>query len=285
MACKLDMKLGVHISTHQGIQDVPRKAKELGCECFQIFSHSPYGGKIIEIDENLANDFKRECKKYKFQDYYIHSPYYINFASANNRVYYGSISAIKKELIVANLIGAKAVITHLGSARDLGEKKALEQTANALNSILEHHKSKASLFIEISAGAGKIIGDSFSEIGEIIKNVGNKKFIGVCFDTAHSFESGYDLRTTESVRGVFKEFDEGIGLGYLKLIHCNDSKTDLGSHIDRHENIGEGKIGFDGIKAVIDFARKRDLNLILETPGGEEADKRSLEILKKMREK
>ncbi|MFH0857105.1 MAG: deoxyribonuclease IV [bacterium] len=279
------MRIGVHVSIAGGIDKAPKRASDLGCECFQIFSKSPHGGDYgAKLADAIADNFKKECARYGFRDYYIHSPYYINFGSSNNRIFYGSVNAIKKELETANLIGAKYVITHLGSAKDLGEEEAFEKTIQGLKLALEGYEGKADLLIEISAGAGAIIGDSFDEIGDIIKKIKNKK-IGVCFDTAHAFESGYDLRTSQRVKNVFTEFDKKIGLEKLKLIHCNDSKTDLGSRSDRHEDIGKGKIGIEGLKAVIQFAKsQRRLNVIAETPYKIDGDdKRNLEVLKGMR--
>lgn len=273
------MKIGLHISISGGIEKAPKRAYDLGCECFQMFSRRPYGGDYnLKFTEEIGDKFKEECRKYNFKDYYIHAPYYINFASSNNKIFYASVSAIKKELDAADLFGAKYVITHLGSAKDLGQKEALKKTIEGINLVLEGYKGKADLLIEISAGAGNIIGDSFDGIGVIIKNIKNKK-IGVCFDTAHSFESGYDLRTVERTKNVFTEFDKHIGLEKLKLIHCNDSKTDLGSRVDRHEDIGKGKIGHDGLQAVVNFVKKRNINIIAELANG----KKNLGVLKGMR--
>lgn len=279
------MKIGLHVSIKGGIHIAPKRAFDLGCECFQFFSRSPHGGFKEEISDETAKIFQEECKKYQYKDYYIHSPYYINLASSNNKVYYGSISAIKKEMELANRIQAKYVITHLGSAKDLGEEDALQKTSKALNLMFQNYKGKALLLIEMSAGAGMVIGDNFDEIAKILKEVKEKKFIGICFDTAHSFESGYDLRTKEKVKHVFDQFDERLGLEKLKLIHCNDSKTEFNSHSDRHENIGEGEIGYEGLKAVIRFAKAKKINVIAETPyKSEEGDRENLKKLKVMRD-
>jgi len=274
------MKIGVHVSIAGGIENAPKRAKDLGCECFQMFSRSPRGGDYnVIFQDKVIKKFKSECATYSLTDYYIHSPYYINFASSNNKIFFASVSAIKRELETANLIEAKAVVTHLGSARDLGAKDAIQKTAQGISMVLEKYRGKAKLFLEISAGAGNIIGDSFDDIAQIIKKNKNNKYIGVCFDTAHAFESGYNLTTCQRVKNVFTEFNEKIGLKKLRLIHCNDSKTDLNSHIDRHENIGEGKIGIAGLQAVVAFAKKRDLNLIAELADG----KLNLEKLREMR--
>jgi len=290
------MKFGAHISIAGGIEKAPERAHEIGCECFQMFSRSPQGGKSLELTEDKINSFKKNCQKYNLKSYYLHTPYYINLASANNRIYYGSISAIKKELETANLLGAKAVITHLGSAKELGEKEAREKLIKGLIKVGNRHA--CSLLLEITAGAGKIMGDNFEEIAYFIKETEKvlRSFdklrinsaqddkcikLGVCFDTAHAFASGYDLRNKKAVQKTFADFDKIIGLEKLELIHCNDSKSDFNSHIDRHENIGDGKIGIKGFEAILNEPRLKNLDFILETPKNKVGE--DLEILRELK--
>jgi len=165
------MNFGAHISIEGGIEKAPKRAHAIGCECFQMFSRSPHGGKAADISKERADEFKKELKKYKLINFYIHTPYYINLASTDNRIYYGSISAIRKELEVADLVGARAVITHLGSARELGKEEAMKKLVLGLVKIFrqspsskkdgqEEIKFKAKLFLEITAGAGEIMGDN-----------------------------------------------------------------------------------------------------------------------------
>ena len=177
-------------------------------------------------------------------------------------------------------------MTHLGSAKDLGLQKTLQQTIQGISKILEDYQGKTKLLIEIAAGAGKIIGDSFDDVAYILKNV--PKDVGVCFDTAHAFASGYDLRDNQTTKKTIAEFDKSIGLKKLKLLHGNDSKSDLASHVDRHEHLGQGKIGLACFQTIIQDPRLKNLNLILETPSGKagQRDKRmeDIKILKNMRE-
>ncbi|MDF1498174.1 MAG: deoxyribonuclease IV [Patescibacteria group bacterium] len=288
------MKFGAHVSIAGSIEKAPQRAHEIGCECFQFFSKSPHGGKSLEITEKIAYNFRKQCEKYNLKNYYIHTPYYINLASANNRIYYGSVSAIKEELIKADLIGARAVVTHLGSAKDLGAKEAEKKLIKGLvkifsdntssSSDFKERKFNAKLLLEITAGAGKIMGDNFEEIAHFIKEaekVIKKSELGVCFDTAHAFASGYDLRNKKTVKKTFDEFDRIIGIERLGLIHLNDSIAEFNSHKDRHDNIGCGKIGIEGIEAILEDKRLKNLDFILETPNGKEVE--DLEILKGMR--
>lgn len=273
----------------------PQRAFELGCECFQIFSRSPHGGKSRKVDEKIVATFKRNLKDYPSGDVFIHSPYYINFASGNNRIRHSSTAAVRDEMRVADLLGVKGVVTHLGSAKDLGIEAAKEKLTRGIcrifeiipsseDSKVEYRKYETQLLVEITAGAGNIMGDTFEEIAEIIemaeKEIG-KNVLGVCFDTAHAFASGYDLRDRKAVKKTFRDFDKVIGIERIKLVHLNDSMADFNSHTDRHANIGEGKIGMDGIGAILAELESLNLNFILETPLSQTG--KDLEILKKLR--
>ncbi len=258
------MLFGSHVSIAGGIKNAPINAHKIGADTFQMFSRSPRGGKPNISDEDII-EFKKNCKKYSLKTFYIHSPYYINLASANNRIRYGSISVLRDELEIGSKLGATAVMTHLGSAKDFPEKEALQMVVDGIKKILDGYTGKTKFLIEISAGSGQIIGDTFEEIGKIIKTVKNKN-LGVCFDTCHAFASGYDLRTKKSVDETFKDFDKKIGLEKLIVLHLNDSLVELNSHKDRHADIGEGLIGLEGIKALINHPKLKKLDAILETP-------------------
>jgi deoxyribonuclease-4 len=282
------MLFGAHVSIAQSITKAPQRAFDIGCEIFQIFSRSPRGGKAPEITSDKVLELKSNLKKYKQKEFYIHTPYYINLGSANNRIYHGSISVLKEELERGSKLGAKYLMTHLGSAKDLGEEKSFKKVVKGICEVLKNYKGSTQFLIEIAAGAGSIIGDDFQEIANIIKEVEKvksfKNKIGVCFDTAHAFASGYDLKDKKTVKKTFDDFNKIIGLRYLKLIHGNDSMVDFDSKKDRHENIGKGKIGMVGFEAIISNKRLKNINMIIETPGDKERVK-DLEVLKKLRDK
>ena len=291
------MRFGLHISISEGVEKAPPRAIAQECECFQIFSRSPHGGAVRKIDADVAKKF-RDNLPGKAMDFFIHSPYYINFASSDNRIYHGSISAIRSEMEVADLLGARGVVTHLGSAKDMDGDEAKRKLVAGLVKIFEsspadkegnaakqkYRKFSAKLLLEITAGSGSIMGDTFEEIAFFIKeteDVIGKDMLGVCFDTAHAFASGYDLRTAGAVRKTFADFDKAVGIDRIKLVHLNDSAADLDSHIDRHANIGKGKIGIEGITAILKELSSRDLDFVLETPVLY-SDK-DLEVLKEIR--
>jgi deoxyribonuclease-4 len=186
------MNIGAHVSIAGGIDQAPLYAKEAGCECFQFFSRSPRGGKAPDLTDGLVKSFKDNCKKNGLVNSYIHTPYYINLASKNNRIRFGSINVIREELERASVLGVKYVMTHLGSANDLSRDQAVKQVIEGIKKILSGYKGSSLFLIENSAGSGNIIGDSFDEIATIIREVPSKDKLAVCFDTCHAFASGYD---------------------------------------------------------------------------------------------
>lgn len=283
---KTQAKIGCHVSIAGGLWNAPENAAKLKCETFQIFSRSPHGGPIKDIDQETIQKFEAAMKQFGFTTFVIHAPYFINLGSSNLRIYNGSLAVIRQELERGSLLGASYVMFHPGSFRDLGEKAGMKQAKEGLKKILDGYKGTTKLLIEISAGAGEIIGDTFEEVAYLMEGVKKHKgFGGVCFDTQHAFGSGYDLRTPEAVKKTFAQFDKIIGLEYLKTFHTNDSKVEFGSHRDRHEHIGYGKIGKEGFLAILAFlaAKKLDLPLILETE--HDMVEQDIELMKTLRNK
>ncbi|HCP08531.1 MAG TPA: endonuclease, partial [Candidatus Moranbacteria bacterium] len=271
------MHVGAHESIAGGIQNAPERAHDLGCEVMQIFTLPPQGGKIPELTPEIIKEFTMRVMRYAIRETYIHTPYYINLASASNRIRYGSSKAIREELERGNLIGAKYVMTHLGSAKELGQKESIEKVAHMLQKTLEGYSGETKLILENSAGAGEIIGDDLKELGEIISKTNSPAIAGICLDTQHSFASGYDWRDFEK---TLQRIDEEIGLEKIKSIHCNDSQTDCRSNKDRHEHIGQGKIGLEAFQNIVNFAKKNNIDLICETESPE--NKNDIQTLKKM---
>ncbi len=274
------MKIGCHVSIQGGVDKAPERAADLGCEVMQMFTRSPQGGPTPELTKEIQENFAKEMKKHGIKDAYVHTPYFINLASASGRIYHGSIKAIRDELERASLLKAKYVMTHIGSAKDLGAGEATKKAIIGLKEILKGYKGSTELLIENSAGSGAVIGDDFKEVGVMLKALkGSPKLSGVCLDTQHSFASGYDWKN--NFAGAIKEIEKNIGKGKIKLMHANDSKTELGSHKDRHENIGHGEIGMDAFKDIVKFAKKNKIDMICETqfPGVVE----DIELLKKLR--
>ncbi|MFA6973648.1 MAG: deoxyribonuclease IV [Parcubacteria group bacterium] len=274
------MNIGAHVSIAGGIINAPKNASLWGCECLQMFTRSPQGGPTPELTPEIIEEFKMHVTRYAIREIYIHAPYYINFASANNRIRYGSVKAIRDELERGSLIGAKYVMTHLGSAKDLGESEGTKKTIEMLQKTLDGYAGSTKLLLENSAGAGAIIGDNLKELSEVIKKVKSPAIAGICLDTQHSFASGYDWRDFEK---TINRIDQEIGLDQIKLFHCNDSQTDFASNKDRHEHIGQGQIGLDAFKNILTFAEKNNIDLICETEWP--AVQEDVKLLKSLRDK
>lgn len=273
------MYIGAHVSIAGGVENAPERAKAIGAEVMQIFTRSPQGGKVPPITPDVVKKFKANCEKFDIKDTYVHAPYFINFASSNNRIKYGSISSVKQELDRASLLGAKYVMTHLGSAKDLGEKEAIKQTTESLKKVFDGYKGSAKLLIENSAGSGSIIGSDFSQISKILKAAPSPHLAGICLDTQHSFASGYDWKN--NFEKTIEKIEKEIGLKKIKLIHANDSKTELGSKKDRHAHIDKGLIGIEAFKKLVTIAMGINADMICETPHpGVITD---IEVLKKLR--
>lgn len=279
------MRVGLHVSIAKNIALAPVRAHDAGAECFQIFSRSPHGGPTPPLKPDSVRQYRAACTRWRLTSY-IHTPYYINLASTNPRVRYGSIKVIREELERGSALGVQGVITHLGSAKDVGEALGVQKTINGLRKALNGYHGSTQFLIELAAGAGMVMGDTFEEIQTIIRGVETTKAlkgtVGVCLDTCHAFASGYDMRTPAAVRKTFAAFDRVIGLNRLVAIHANDAKGALGSHLDRHEHIGKGEIGLDGFRAMLQHPKLRTVDAILETPIDDQRIK-DVAVLKKLR--
>ncbi len=281
--------IGCHVSIAGGLDKAPARAAELGCETFQIFSRSPQGGSAAPITEELQENFKSELKKAGIDTFVIHAPYILNFGSEKKTTFHGSINLVRTDLERGSLLGAKYVMFHPGSFKALGREVGMQQAKEGLQKVLDGYEGTTKLLIEISAGAGEVIGDTFEELVELMAPIKKHRgFGGICFDTQHAFSSGYDLSNYDSAKEVFKKFDKIIGKKHFCMSHVNDSKVDLASHKDRHEHIGEGKIGKTGISAFLQILSENNLAvpLILETEHDKvETDIKLLKNLRKQVQK
>lgn len=257
------MLFGAHVSIQGGIHNAPASAAELGCDCFQIFSRPPRGGPAKALTGKTIRAFREACDRYGQEAWYIHTPYYVNLAAGDRRIRSASIKILREELARGCAIGAAAVMTHLGSSGHDSKAAGLKRAVQSLLRVLKDYKGKTQLLVEIAAGSGGILGGTFDELAAAVKRTGGA--CGVCFDTQHAFASGYDLRSAQTVRSTLEAFNDAIGLEHLKLSHCSDSLTPLGSRRDRHCHIGEGRIGKKGFRAIVRDPWFRRINFILET--------------------
>ena len=276
-------RIGIHVSIAGKIWESLERAKALGCNTMQIFSRNPRGWQAPELDSSDIENFKRLKKKYDIAPVVIHAPYIINLASPDNNLYRKSIVAYIEDIARADILGVEYFVTHLGSHVNTGEDKGIDRFSEALNGIIKKTKPSVVVLLENTAGSGSWIGYKFEHLKRIIDSLNNPEKVGVCLDTAHTFESGYDIKSKSGLDKTLRKFDKLIGLDKIKVVHFNDSISILGSNVDRHQHIGKGEIGLAAMKRIINYPALKDAAFILETPKmTDRDDKRNLAIVKKM---
>jgi deoxyribonuclease-4 len=279
------MILGVHVSTAGGINEALGRASELGCNTMQIFSRNPQQWRESSLSQEDIDSFRRKRAKLKISPFFVHIPYLINLASPNPNLYKASIEAYIEDIQEAQKLKVDYIVTHMGSHKNTTEEEGLERLIKALNKILQKTATaEVKLLLENTAGSGSWLGYTFSHQARVLREVEDKKRIGLCLDTAHAYLAGYDLSTKEGLERMLDEIDTLVGADTIKLIHLNDAKDKLDSHRDRHEHIGKGNIGLEGMRRIINHPLLRDLAFILETPkDSDDADEKNLKVVKSLR--
>ncbi len=276
------MKVGAHVSIAGSLDLAIDRAVEIGADCIQIFGSAPQQWQFLIFSKEQVEEFKRKAKEHNISPIFVHSIYLINLASANPYILSNSIASVIQYLKFSKMIGARGVVLHIGSHKGAGWKATKNQVFWAMGEILRRTGEKE-LILENSAGAGGIIGARFGQLGEIIKAVKSSR-LKACLDTAHAFESGYNLGEVGGLDKALEEFDHEIGLERLVVVHTNDSKTPLSSGVDRHENIGQGYIGESGFRIIVNHPSLKRLPFIIETPGFDKqgVDRKNLEVLRQL---
>ena len=257
------LNIGCHLSASNGFYSMGEVALGLGANTFQYFTRNPRGGRVKKIDEKDIELFLDFSKKNNFTHIVAHAPYTMNLCSSKENIRSFSKDMFKEDIARAEYIPNIYYNFHPGSHTGQGADVGIEQISEALNEILSESQSTVVL-LETMAGKGSEIGGKFEEIAKIRSNVQVKSKLGVCLDTCHVFDAGYNI--VDSLDSVLEEFDKIIGISNLKAIHINDSKNPIGSHKDRHEQIGKGNIGIDAFKQIINNKYLKNLPFILETP-------------------
>ena len=266
------MKLGVHVSIAGSIDLSIDRARSLDLNTFQIFTRNPRGWKFSDLKESNIVNFKNKILSENISTVVCHMPYLPNLSSPKEDVHDMSINALSSELERCNTLGIEYVVTHIGSHLGTGLEKGLDRVVKACNTALSNSSNNTMIVLENTAGTKNNVGSKFDELKYIFDNVNDKSRIGFCFDTCHAFAAGYDLSTSKSVIDTLKKFDQIIGLKYLKVVHLNDSKGELGNGLDRHQHIGRGFIGENGFRELLKNSTIKQLPLILETPIDETFD-------------
>jgi len=279
------MLLGVHISGQARLYENLDSARGLGCNTMQIFSRSPQRWREHYIDPGDIVEFSRRKKEYKISPVFIHVPYLINLASPQEGLYQASIEAYIEDILEAHLLEADYIVTHMGSHKETSEESGLKRLTEALDIIIDRTRdTKVGILLENTSGSGSWLGYKFVHQKAILGALKKKDRVGLCFDTAHAYAAGYDIATAEGLKKTLQEIDTLVGLESIKLVHLNDSQAGLNSRHDRHQDIGKGEIGIEGMRRIINHPALRSLPFILETPKKTEGqDKMNLDTVRKLR--
>ena len=270
--------IGCHLSASKGYLAMAKQAVSIGANTFQFFTRNPRGGKAKEINEDDVKAFLEYSKEHGINRILAHAPYTLNACSADRGIREFAKNTMADDLKRMEYTPGNYYNFHPGSHVGQGVEVGIDFIAEMLNEILTKEQT-TTVLLETMSGKGSEVGRNFEELKAIIDKVKLKDKLGVCLDTCHIWDGGYDV--VNNFDGVLDEFDKIIGLEKLKAIHLNDSKNDLASHKDRHEKIGEGKIGLDAISKIINNERIKELPFYLETPNEIDGYEREIELLKK----
>ena len=259
--------MGLHISISGGLHKAVDRAKDRGCDIFQIFSQSPRSWNSKSISEDEAREFVSSFKKSGLALAVDHMPYLPNLASSKEDVHEKSIDSLTSELMRCQMLRIPYLVSHLGSHLGAGWDEGYKRIVEAVDTSLSQADNGVILLLENTAGTKNSMGSSLEEIAAIIDAFDAlRPRLGICLDTCHLFAAGYELRTPEGLQATLNQFQELIGFERLMLLHINDCRGAMGSHLDRHEHIGLGQIGENGFRLILRHPSLKDLPMILETP-------------------
>lgn len=271
------LTIGSHISSAKGYAAMGKTAVYMNANTFAFFTRNPRGGKAKEIKQADVEKYKEIAKEYQFGKIVAHAPYTMNACAAREDLREFARNTMEDDLKRMEYIPGNYYNFHPGSHVGQGVQTGIEKIAQVLNDVL-NPEWNTTVLLETMAGKGTEVGRTFEELREIMDRVECREKLGVCLDTCHVWDGGYDI--AGDLDGVVQEFDRVIGLEHLKAIHLNDSKNPRGSHKDRHAKIGEGEIGLEALSAVTRHPKLRHLPFILETPNDEDGWAQEIRVLR-----
>lgn len=273
-------KIGCHLSASEGFKHMAEDTISIGANTFQFFTRNPRGGKAKDIDEKDVDEFLKIAKENNFAKILAHAPYTLNACSADENIRKFTMETMEDDLKRMEYVPNNLYNFHPGSHVKQGVDIGIEYIVNMLNKIIKPEQT-TTVLLETMAGKGSEIGRSFEEIRQILDRVELQEKMGVCLDTCHIYDAGYDI--VNDLDGVLEKFDNIIGLNKLCAIHLNDSKNPFESHKDRHEIIGEGSLGIEAIKRVINHPKLSNIPFFLETPNDLSGHAKEISLLKQLR--
>lgn len=277
-------RIGAHVSVGKGLLSALDQANAMKANCLQIFASPPRSFVGSKFKDSDCSEFKAKLKKLAIQPIFIHATYLINLASDKQSLLQSSINSLIDDLYIASKIGALGSIVHIGSHKGKGLIDVLPVITAAISQVLIKTPPVTKLYLEIASGGKGKIGANFEELATVINQV-NSQRLGVCLDTAHMFAAGYKFDSPAAVNQLVKVIDKTVGWHRVECIHANDSKAEFASGKDRHENIGEGKIGLEPFRLLLNHPQFGQLPFILEVPGfGKKKgpDQDNIQILKRL---
>jgi len=278
------MLIGGHVSTAGGLERAIERAEERGCETMQVFNQSPRAWRPPRYSDADFAAFRERLAGSSVKSVYIHAVYLINVASDDAEVRRKSLASLIHALKVGDAIEAGGVIVHPGSGKGQAPGPTFKKLGKAMKAALAATESCPLLF-ENTAGAGFTIGRTFEELARVIDVSGAGERVFVCLDSCHLLASGYEVRDTDAFKAVVDEYDLIVGLERLRALHLNDSKTALGSNVDRHANLGQGELGEAGVRVFLGERRFKGLPVLIEVPGpdGHGPDRKQIDMAKRLR--
>ena len=270
------LNIGCHLSISKGYENMGNEALKINANTFQFFTRNPRGGKIKDLNENDINKLLSLMQENKFAKILAHAPYTMNLCSDKEDIRDFAKNMMKEDLERMEYLPGNMYNFHPGSHVGQGTEKGIEYIVKALNEVLTENQN-TTVLLETMAGKGTEIGRNFEELKMIIDKVYLKDKLGVCLDTCHINDAGYDVSNMDK---VLEEFDKVIGLDYLKAIHLNDSMNEKGSHKDRHQKIGEGTIGIKNIEKIINNSILKRIPFYLETPNELDGYAKEIKLLR-----
>lgn len=273
------LHIGCHLSSSKGFLAMGKTALSIGADTFQFFTRNPRGGKAKVVDAEDALALQNLCAEHKFAPLLAHAPYTMNPCAADAKLLDFAHMVMEGDLAMLEYVPGNMYNFHPGSHVKQGAELGMQKIAAMLNSVL-HKDLHTVVLLETMSGKGTEVGRSFEELAAILDKVQLNEKMGVCLDTCHIFDGGYDI--VNNLEGVLEQFDKIIGLEKLRAVHLNDSKNILGSHKDRHACIGEGNIGLDALSAVTNHPLLRRLPFYLETPNELDGYAREIALLRRL---
>lgn len=261
-------RVGAHVSTKGGVENAPLNARAIGAKAFALFTKNQRQWKAKPLSEENITLFRKNLEEVGISAQHVlpHDSYLINLGHPEEEGLQKSRDAFFDEMQRCEQLGLKLLNFHPGShLKKISEEDCIARVAESINLALQQ-VPEVTAVIETTAGQGTNIGYRFEQIAAIIEQVDDKSRVGACIDTCHIFVAGYDLRTAEACEKTFAEFDAVVGFDYLRGMHLNDSKPDLGARVDRHENLGQGRIGWEAFRYIMNDARFEEIPMVLETP-------------------